>query len=256
MLVLISPAKVQNTQPNAPTDKYTLPQFGKEAEELIDMLRNNSISELSQLFKSNLKIAQENAERFIHWQYPHSLSNSKQAVFTYNGAVFKSIDAINMNEKHLEYTQNHLRILSGLYGILKPLDLIMPYRLDVSTRLENHFGRDLYPFWRKKITDEINHTCKQIGASFILNLMSKEYFKVLDKKKITQPIITIDFWEFQYDTEKYKPIVIYTKQARGAMTRYIMKNQITSLNNLKLFNKMGYQYSEEFSTKDNFIFIR
>ncbi len=254
MLVLISPAKVQNTKSNAPTDKYTLPQFGEEAKELVETLRNYSISELSGLLKSNLKIAEENAERFMRWKHPHSLPSAKQAIFTYNGAVFKSIDAINMNQESLDYTQNHLRILSGLYGILRPLDLIMPYRLDVSTKLENDLGRDLYPFWREKTTREINQISEQVDASFIVNLMSKEYLKVLNKKKIKKPIISVDFLDFQHDTEKYKSIVIYTKQARGEMTRYIMENKITEPEKLKFFDKMGYQYSEKFSKEDNLVF--
>ncbi len=256
MLVLISPAKLQNTKANSPTSKYTLPLFGNEAKYLINMLKSFSISELMELFKSNFKIAEENAERFMKWRYPHSLNDSKQAIFTYSGAVFKSFDPMSLESEGLDYAQNHLRILSGLYGLLRPLDLIMPYRLDVSTKLENSSGESLYPFWSDKITNEINVICDQIGASFIINLMSKEYLRVLDVHNIKKTIINIDFLDFQPNSGEYKPVVIYTKKARGEMARYIIENKITHLDKIFLFDKMGYQYSEELSGENNFVFIR
>ncbi len=256
MLVLISPAKVQNSDLSKEFQQFTLPQFSNEAKYLVSLLKNYSISELSELLKININIATQNSERLLKWSFPHSLENSKQAILTYDGAVFRAFNGKTLSEKARKYAQNHFRILSGLYGMLKPLDLIMPYRLDVSTKLKNKEDNDLYPFWRERVTNEVNRLCEENGLQTIVNLMSKEYFKTLNKKKVKSRIITVDFLEYQPDTDKFKAIVIYTKQARGSMARFIIDNQIKTADELKLFTGLGYEYSEKLSKKDNFVFVR
>ena len=257
MLILISPAKIQNTKPQHQEQEYTLPVFLKESQQLVKQIQTYSISDLAELLKVNMKIAEQNADRFFNWNLPFTPDNAKQALWTYNGEVYHGLDVHSLSADNIIYAKKHLRILSGLYGVLSPLDLIQPYRLDVSDKLENDFGHDLYAFWKEKITNEVNKALLESGEpKVIINLMSGEYKNALDIKKINGKILDFDFLQYQPDTEKYKPIVVYIKKARGMMTRFIIQNKITDIDDLRGFSADGYWIDEQLSTKNKLVFTR
>ncbi len=257
MLILLSPAKIQNFKAAAPTAEYSLPVFLKEAEKIIQELKTYSIRELAALFQVNVKIAEQNADRFFNWHRPFTPENAKQALWVYNGEVFHGLDAASMTVNEVNFAQQHLRILSGLYGILRPLDLIQAYRLDVSHRLSSAFGNDLYEFWRDKITTEVKKALRQSGEqAMIFNLMSGEYSKAINPERLKTRIIEFEFLQYQPDTERFKPITIYIKKARGLMARYIIRNAITNTEELKAFSDEGYWYNEQLSSKDKLVFVR
>lgn len=257
MLTLISPAKIQNFKPQNQIPDYSLPVFLKEAKSLAKQLRSYSISELSDMMNINRKLAEENVNRYFSWQTPFTPENSKQAVLAYNGEVYRGLDAATLTEEEIQYTQNHLRMMSGLYGVLRPLDLIQPYRLEVKTKFLTEKGEDLYTFWRQRVTNEISKTLKSSdNQHVIINLASTEYTKMIDKQKLKARVIEFDFQQYYPDTDKYKTIVIYLKKARGLMARHIIQNRITNPEDLKAFSSEGYWYSEQFSTADKMVFVR
>ena len=257
MLTLISPAKIQNFKPQNQISDYTQPLFLKEAKSLAKQLRNYSISELSSMMKINSKLAEENAERYFQWKTPFTPENSKQAVLAYNGEVYRGLDANSLTVNDLHYLQNHLRMMSGLYGTLRPLDLIQPYRLEMMTKFVTESGEDLYSFWKSKVTKEIAKALKASdNPKVLLNLASNEYTKMIDKSKIKARIIEFDFMQYYPDNDRYKTITIYLKKARGLMVRYIAQYRISNPEDLKAFSSEGYWYSEQFSSEDKMVFIR
>lgn len=255
MLIILSPAKIQNFKPQSVTDKYTQPVFLNEAEQLINLLRPYPVNELRELLNVSYEIAKNAVDFYFNWQTKHDLKNAKQAVLTYNGEVYHGLDASSLSETDLEYTQKHLRIISGLYGMLRPLDLIRPYRLELQTSLENASGKNLYAFWKEKITLAIKQAIKESGKpEILLNLASKEYSKAIHYKKLAIPVIDFEFLENR--REGYKTITIYTKKARGLMTRYIIRNRIEDPENIKGFDSEGYCYNELLSTENKMVFTR
>lgn len=257
MLILLSPAKIQNFKTPAPTAEYSQAVYLKEAEKLIQELKSYSIRELAGLMQVNVKIAEQNAERFFNWHRPFTPQNAKQALWVYNGEVFHGLDAGSMKDSEIDFAQQHLRILSGLYGILRPLDLIQAYRLDVSHKLGPSFGADLYEFWRDKITTEVKKALRQSGEpKLIFNLVSGEYTKAFDPVQLKARIIDFEFLQYQPDTERFKPITVYIKKARGVMARYIIRNAVTNTEALKAFADEGYWYNEQLSTENKFVFVR
>ena len=257
MLTLISPAKIQNFNPQVLNSDYTQPVFLKEANMLAKQLSSYSISELAALLHVNSKIAEENVNRYFHWETPFKQENSKQAIYTYNGEVYRGLDAATLQRDEIQYLQNHLRIMSGLYGVLKPLDLIQPYRLDVKDRLKTENGIDLYAFWKTRVTKEISKALKiSDNPKVLLNLASAEYTRMLDIKKLSARIIEFDFIQYNPDTDAFKPITIYLKKARGLMVRFVAQNRITNPEDLKAFSSDGYWYSEQFSGENKMVFIR
>ena len=257
MLTIISPAKIQNFNPQNTISDYTLPVFLKEANMLAKQLGSYSISELASLLHINSKIAEENANRYFHWKTPFTPENSKQAIFTYNGEVYRGLDAATLNNEEILYLQNHLRILSGLYGALKPLDLIQPYRLDVKDRLTTEKGDNLYSFWKKRVTDETAKALKKSdNPNVLLNLASAEYTRMLDIKQLKVRIIDFDFLKYNPESDTFKTITIYLKRARGLMVRFIAQNRITDPEDLKAFSADGYWYSERFSTENKMVFVQ
>ena len=255
MLLLLSPAKIQNFEPQDVIKKFTQPQFMDEAELLITKIKELSLSELAKLLEVNSSLAQLNVDRHFNWQRPFTSKNAKQAVFVFNGEVFHGLDAKTLSTENLTYLQSHLRILSGLYGILRPFDLIQPYRLDVSTRLKTDAGNNLYVFWGNKITETLNKSIKASGGSqTLLNLASGEYMKSINRKLLQANVIDFDF--LQYKNDEYKPIVMYIKKARGMMVRYVIENRIDNTEDLKGFNAEGYWFSPQLSTENKFVFTR
>jgi cytoplasmic iron level regulating protein YaaA (DUF328/UPF0246 family) len=255
MLILLSPAKIQNFEPQKFVDEFTQPEFIDSAEFLIDKITQLSLAELAKLLEVNSNLAQLNADRHFNWNRPFTPDNAKQAVFVFNGEVFLGLDAKTLLTDDLTYLQSHLRILSGLYGFLRPFDLIQPYRLDVSTRLKTDAGINLYAFWGNKITDALNKSLKISGdPKVILNLASGEYMKSINRNLLKAKIIDFDFLEYKND--EYKPIVIYIKKARGMMVRYVVENRIEDVEDLKGFSAGGYWFNPQMSTETKFVFTR
>jgi cytoplasmic iron level regulating protein YaaA (DUF328/UPF0246 family) len=255
MLLLLSPAKIQNFTPQQFVTEYTLPEFLDSAEVLVNKIKQLSLLELAGLLDINSNLAQLNADRHFNWQVPFTPDNAKQTVFVFNGEVFHGLDAGSLTQNEITYLQSHLRILSGLYGVLRPLDLIQPYRLDVSTKLKTDAGNNLYAFWGNRITQALNKAIVASGGSqVLLNLASGEYFKSINRRQLEADVIDFDFLENKNDT--YKPIVIYIKKARGMMVRYVVENRIENADDLKGFNADGYWYNSRLSTEKKLVFTR
>jgi cytoplasmic iron level regulating protein YaaA (DUF328/UPF0246 family) len=255
MLILLSPAKIMNFEPQEFVTTHTKPEFIHEAKQLIDLLRELSPTELSKLLDINASLTQLNFDRIFNWHVPFTVKNAKQAVMVFDGEVFRGLNAKTFTEEDFMYAQKHLRLLSGLYGILRPLDLIQPYRLEVSSKLKNPSGKDLYDFWREKVTLSTIAALKSSGKpQIILNLASGEYIKTLNLKKLNMPVIDVEFYE--HKDEGLKQIVIYTKKARGLMARYVIQNRIDKIEDLQGFNDDGYWFNLQMSTESKLVFVR
>jgi len=255
MILLLSPAKIQNFEPQNVVEDFTQPQFLDSAEILINNIRQLSLNELAKLLNINSNLAQLNVDRYFNWQRPFTTKNAKRAVFVYNGEVFRGLDAKTLSKADLAYLQTHLRILSGLYGVLRPLDLIQPYRLDVSDNLRNEAGNNLYVFWKSKITEALNDALRNSGGEqVLLNLASGEYMKSINRKLLNAKVIDFEFLEYKND--EFKQIVIYVKKARGMMVRFVIENRIESLEDLKGFSAGGYWFNPQMSSENKYVFVR
>lgn len=237
MITLISPAKTLDLS-TSQLDLATQPDFQKETFELVGIMKKQKTEDLIKLMGISEKLAELNAVRYKNFQKTFDTDNSKQALLAFKGDVYTKIDVANYTQEDFEFAQQHLRILSGLYGLLKPLDLIQPYRLEMGTRIENKKGKNLYEFWGTRIAKAINEASK---GEPIVNLASQEYFKAVDISVIKSPVISPVFQE--YRKGKYQIIGLFAKQARGLMTDYIIKNRIQDPEQLKLFNKEGYEWA-------------
>ncbi len=253
MLFVISPAKNLDYESPLATEQHSQPAFLDHACELVDQLKTLEPHQLSNLMSISDKLGQLNADRYQQWHMPFTPDNARAAVLAFNGDVYTGLAAQEFNEKEFGFAQKHLRILSGLYGILRPLDLMQPYRLEMGTRLENDRGKDLYEFWGDIITDALNDEL-QAGDGVLVNLASNEYFKSVRKKKLNARIITPQFKDWK--NGQYKMISFYAKKARGLMCRYAITNGITQADDLKGFDLAGYRFSEEQSSGDNWTFLR
>ncbi|MCK0164964.1 peroxide stress protein YaaA [Marinobacter sp. S6332] len=253
MLMVISPAKTLDYESPLATETYTQPDFLDDACELIDQLKELEPHQVSNLMSVSDKLGQLNAERFQNWHTPFSPENSRQAVLAFKGDVYTGLDAESFSEQDFNFAQKHLRMLSGLYGILKPLDLMQPYRLEMGTKFENKRGNDLYAFWGERLTQEINRLLKS-DDEVLVNLASNEYFKSIKKKDLEGQLITPQFKDWK--NGQYKIISFYAKKARGLMCRYAILNRITNANDLKGFDLDGYYFSEDQSDKNNWVFLR
>ena len=255
MLILLSPAKIMNFKPEKLISEFTLPEYLKDAGKLIELLRNLNKEELSKLLEINSNLTDLNFDRIFNWHRPFTLANAKQAVFVFDGEVYRGLNARTFNTEDFEYAQQHLRLFSGLYGILRPLDLIQPYRLEVSSKLKNPNGNDLYDYWQKKVTKSALHTLKTSDKPEVfLNLASGEYIKTLILKNKQAKVIDVEFYEYKND--QFKQIVIYTKKARGLMARYVIRNRIEDIEELKGFSDEGYWFSPQLSTENKLVFTR
>lgn len=254
MLALISPAKTLDYDSVLPTDNHTLPRLLDHSQALIDVSRKLSASEIANLMSVSEKIATLNVERFRDWQPDFNLSNARQAIFAFKGDVYTGLDAYHLSNDHIAYAQQHLRMLSGLYGLLRPLDLMMPYRLEMGTKLDNTRGHNLYEFWGMNITTLINEDLKQAGSALLVNLASEEYYKSVKEAKIEADIIKPVFLDQK--NGKYKVISFYAKKARGLMARYIIENKIERIEDLKSFSTDGYYFDAASSLKGELTFKR
>ncbi|WP_299007733.1 peroxide stress protein YaaA [uncultured Tenacibaculum sp.] len=252
MKIIISPAKSLDFESKATTDVYTQPRFLEQSEKLNKKLRTLSRKKLSELMKISDDLASLNYDRNQDWQPPFSLDNAKQAVFAFTGEVYRGIDANSISEDKIPVLQNKLRILSGLYGLLKPLDLIQPYRLEMGTKLKVGRRENLYKFWDTTLAESLNEELED--GELLINLASTEYFKALPKKTLKVPMITPVFKDFK--NGQYKTIMTFAKKARGLMVRYIIDNNVETLEELKGFDIEGYGFSEEMSTETELVFTR
>jgi len=252
MKLVISPAKSLDLETAIPTTTYTEGQFLKQADRLNKVLKKKSAKSLSELMSISATLGQLNYERNQDWELPFTPENARPAVYAFNGDVYRGLDAYNLPEDKVVNMQNTVRILSGLYGVLKPLDLIQPYRLEMGTKLPVASYKNLYEFWKKDIVKALNDELED--DEVFLNLASNEYFKAIDKKALKVPVVTANFKEFKNGA--YKIISFYAKEARGLMARYVIDTNAKTVDDLKGFNYGGYGLSEELSKENDLIFTR
>lgn len=254
MLALISPAKTLDYETALPTDTYTQPRLLEQSQQLIDVCRKLSATEIAALMSVSEKIANLNVDRFRDWNADFDFSNARQALFAFKGDVYTGLDAYHLKDQDIDFAQQHLRMLSGLYGLLRPLDLMMPYRLEMGTKLKNARGHNLYEFWGNMITDQINQDLAEIDAKVLVNLASDEYYKSVNEKKIQAEIIKPVFLDQK--NGKYKVISFYAKKARGLMARYLIENKLNQAEQLKAFDSEGYYFDAESSSNKELVFKR
>jgi len=252
MKIIISPAKSLDFESEAATDNYTQPQFLEQSKKLNKKLKTLSKKKLSDLMSISDDLARLNYDRNQNWETPFTTKNAKQAIYTFTGAVFQGIDMDSFDGRRLSVLQDKLRILSGLYGILKPLDLIQPYRLEMGTKLKVGRAENLYKFWNTSLAEALNQELE--NDELLINLASTEYFKAIDKKVLKVPMITPVFKDLK--NGEYKTIMTYAKQARGYMVRYIIDNNVETIEDLKGFNIENYGFSDKMSSENELVFTR
>ncbi|MGK0499206.1 MAG: cytoplasmic iron level regulating protein YaaA (DUF328/UPF0246 family) [Oceanicoccus sp.] len=254
MLMVISPAKTLDFETSAKTKQATTPDFLDQSQQLINELTGLSPADVSRLMGISDKLGTLNFDRFQSWQPPFDADNAKQAVLAFKGDVYTGLDAESFSSKDYKFAQKHLRILSGLYGLLRPLDYIQPYRLEMGTKFANQGGANLYQFWGDQLTTAINAQLKKNKSQLLVNLASNEYFKALQTKDINADIITPVFKDLK--NGKYKIISFYAKKARGLMSAYVIKNQINDAEDLKSFDRDSYRYNAAMSSARDWVFTR
>jgi cytoplasmic iron level regulating protein YaaA (DUF328/UPF0246 family) len=255
MIIVVSPAKSLDMESKIPVERNQQPRLLDDSKELIEQLRGMERSTVQDLMSISKKLAQLNVDRYQTWSVPFNNENAKASIFAFQGDVYQGFDANTLSEESLQLTEKRLRILSGLYGILRPLDLMQAYRLEMGTSLENERGKDLYAFWGNKITDLLNEDIQKSGFDYLLNLASVEYFKSINKNKINVPVVSPVFKDEK--NGNFKIISFYAKQARGQLARIVIDKDITEPSALKEVQFNGYFYSNELSKDElNPVFIR
>ncbi|MDF2179503.1 peroxide stress protein YaaA [Aliiglaciecola sp. CAU 1673] len=254
MLIVLSPAKNLDFDTPSPVADFTQPQLLDESQALIQVCRDLSPAKLASLMSISDNLATLNAQRFNDWSLPFSADNAKQAVMAFNGDVYAGLDANSLNKEDLAFAQSHLRILSGLYGLLRPLDLMQPYRLEMGTKLANPKGKDLYQFWGNLITDKLNQALAAQGDNVLINLASNEYFKAVKPRSLEAMVITPIFKDWK--NGQFKVISFFAKKARGMMARFIIENRLSEVHQLKAFDLSGYGFDALQSTETELVFTR
>jgi len=254
MMIVISPAKSLYAHSPIQLDKYTEAEFLPEAEKIVSVMKKKKPAQLSKLMDISPKLAELNFQRFQEWSLPFSPENSWQAVLMFNGDVYQGLKADTFTPEEFDTAQNHLRILSGVYGLLKPLDLIQAYRLEMGTSVAIARKKNLYEFWKTKITARLNEEMAQTNQNILINLASTEYFSAIDTKKLKARIITPSFKE--YKNGQYQMVSFFAKRARGLMSRFIIQNQISDPEEIKALTEEGYYFNNQLSKADNWLFTR
>jgi len=254
MLMVISPAKTLDYSTPPVTQTHSQPEYLAQSAELIALLREMSPAQISELMQLSDKLAGLNVARYASWQPPFTLDNAKQALLAFKGDVYTGLTAEDFSEQDFVFAQQHLRILSGLYGLLRPLDLMQPYRLEMGTRLANQQGKDLYAFWGTQISQWLNQALAQQGDNLLLNLASNEYFSAIKKDALNAQIIDTEFRDLK--NGQYKIISFYAKKARGLMARFVIKERVQQMEALKDFNAEGYYFSPQHSSENRLVFLR
>ena len=254
MLAIISPAKTLDFETLSLTNSSSCPEFLDHSQNLIDTLRTLPQSKLCSLMSISSKLAALNEQRYQDWSLPFTTSNAKQAIMAFKGDVYTGFTFEEYNEKDFAYAQKHLRILSGLYGLLRPLDLIQPYRLEMGTNLATPQGKNLYDFWGSTLTNALNSAIKNSGTQILVNLASNEYYNAVDKTVLQGRVITPIFKD--YKNGDLKIISFFAKKARGAMSDYLVRHRINKPEGLKEFKGLGYRFNENLTKNDNWVFTR
>lgn len=254
MLMVISPAKTLDYETPPATTRFTQPQYLDHSQELIEQLREFSPAQISELMHVSDKIGGLNAARFGSWTPAFTPANAKQALQAFKGDVYTGLDAQSLSEADFDYAQQHLRMLSGLYGLLRPLDLMQPYRLEMGTKLANARGKDLYAFWGTRISEWLNEALAEQGDDLLLNLASNEYFSAVKRSALNARVIDTEFRDFK--NGQYKIISFYAKKARGMMSRFVIQNRIKDVEGLKQFDEQGYRFDATLSSAQKVVFLR
>ena len=254
MLLVVSPAKKLDFESPLATTKTSQANLLDQSKILIERCLELSSDQIATLMKLSDKLAGLNAARFGEWSLPFTPENSRQAVLAFNGDVYSGLDAASFDTQDFDFSQKHFRILSGLYGLLKPLDLMQAYRLEMGTKLDTIRGDNLYQFWGDIITNELNKALEEQGDKVLINLASNEYFKAVNKKTLNATIITPQFKDWK--NGQYKMISFFAKKARGLMARYIIQNRLTDIEQLKNFELAGYRYNNQLTKGNDLVFTR
>ena len=254
MLVLLSPSKSLDYDNPVPIEEHTTPQFLDDAEELIEVMRGYSRPQLQKLMDISEKLAELNYNRYRDFETPFSPDNARQAIFAFTGDVYRDFRLDDYDTEQFAFLQDHVRILSGLYGLLRPLDLMQAYRLEMGTKLKTDRGESLYDFWGASIAEAINAAMDATNDEVVLNLASNEYFRAVGKRRLNGRVLNVKFKDLRGDT--YRTISFYLKRLRGTMTDYMVRHRITDPEGLKEFNELNYYFSEERSSDNQFVFLR
>ena len=254
MIIVLSPAKSLDFDTPATIAGYTQPAFIDQAQLLIKRLRKLSPPEIAKLMGISDQLSVLNATRYAEWAQPFTPDNAKPAVLAFNGDVYAGLDAATLSAARLRFAQSHVRILSGLYGVLRPLDLIQPYRLEMGTRLDTLRGKDLYAFWGERITENLNAALLEAGASALVNLASEEYFRAVKMQKLTVPVIQPVFED--WSAGKFKVVSFYAKRARGLMARFALTRRLKQAEGLKEFSGEAYAFAAQASDAARWVFRR
>lgn len=254
MIALLSPAKTLDMDKGKYDDLLTDHPFAKETMRLVRILKKLKAQDLRDLMHISENLAIENVARYKSFKKEYTDENSIASIYAFRGDVYQGFDADTLNKHDIKYAQNHVRILSGLYGLLKPMDRMQAYRLEMGTSLENKKGKNLYAFWGDEITKQLNKELKEADSNIILNLASNEYYKAVNKKKLKAQVIDVDFREMREG--KLKFISYNAKKARGYMARYMVKNRVTTIDDLKNFDTENYEFSHEGSSENKLLFVR
>ncbi|WP_349886996.1 peroxide stress protein YaaA [Pantoea ananatis] len=254
MLMVISPAKTLDYESPLTTQRFTQPALLEKSQQLIEIARKLSPAQVASLMSISDKLAHLNADRFNSWQPDFNLKNARQAILAFKGDVYTGLQAETFSEQDFDFAQQHLRMLSGLYGLLRPLDLMQPYRLEMGIKLANPAGQDLYSFWGDLLTEKLNDALASQGDDVLINLASDEYFKAIKPKKLQARLIKPVFLDEK--NGKFKVISFYAKKARGLMSRYIIQNRLTKPEQLTRFDVDGYAFAAEESHENEMVFKR
>ncbi len=254
MIVIISPAKRLDFKSENKVSRHTLPRYLDKSAALIKELLKIPPDELAVLMNTSRDIANLTYERYSKWKTPFNIENARQALFAFYGDVYRSMDPGSFSDEDMDFAQDHLRIISGLYGVLRPYDLIQPYRLEMGTGLSTSQSRNLYDFWSSAVTTSVNEDMRKQKEKVLVNLASREYFMAVDTGKIEGDLVTPVFKEYRGD--KYKTVGINAKKARGLMSRYIIRKRLEKARDLKLFNEEGYSYDDNLSSGGEWVFTR
>ena len=252
MICILSPAKSLDFENKAPINRYSQSSFLNESQKIVDKLIEYSPSEISELMNISTDLGLLNANRYQNWKLPFDLNNAKQAIYAFTGDVYKGLDALSLNDDSINYAQSNLKLLSGLYGIIKPLDLIQAYRLEMGTKISVGDKHSLYDFWSNTITNELNNELEATKSNYLLNLASNEYSKSINLKNLNSEVIYPVFKDWK--NGKFKIISFYAKRARGLMARFFIENRINSIDDLNSFQSDGYIFNEELSSLNTPVF--
>jgi len=254
MIAVISPAKKLNFNAESPIKAFTQCDFLDESKKLVDKAKDYTVDDIMKLMSVSENIANLTVQRFQDWKLPFDEQNAKQAALAFNGDTYTGLDAETFSQDDFNYSQEHLRILSGLYGLLRPLDLIQPYRLEMGTTMNNSKGKNLYEFWGTKISEQLNRDINNNKSKYIVNCASDEYFKVIDFPTLNVPVIKLIFKDVKNGVPKV--ISFFAKRARGMMSKYIIKNRVKSIDDLHGFNDNGYAFQPDQSENHELVYIR